>query len=96
MTAAPDDELGGLLDRLGLDDVEAAERLLRLEERAIGDDQLRSPSKRTVRAGLGLVERLADHVRAALAQDVGERDVLVDDRRAARHRSWRASAAASP
>ena len=64
---------------LGLQDVEAAERLLRLEERAVGDEHP-SPSNRTVRPASGGASASPTTLRAALCEVSTERDVLVDDR----------------
>ena len=69
-------QLERLVATLALDDVEAADRLLRLGERAVCDERLLARSHDD-----GVVaQRLAEHVRASLAQHRRERDVLADDR----------------
>src|SRR5439155_12116796 len=73
-------QLERLLATRTVDEVEAADRLLRLGERTVGDEGIR-PGTHDGRRVAGL-ERLARDMCASLAQHVGEGKVLFDDRAA--------------
>src|SRR5688572_3420240 len=72
-------DLDRLVQVLGLDEVVAAQLLLRLGERAIGGRRLPVPHPHRHR-GLRRVERIAADVLACLLDVVGEREVLTHDR----------------